>query len=162
MTQTRIRRLLPLLCSEYSAKPDGTPPLIVAPESIAKRSPPLGFGLGLGEEFGLGETVGFGEAVGLGLPVGVGLAVGEGEAVGLLVGDGDGEPFGEPVGDGVAVPVGEAVGDGEPVVTPKTPERIAVPLFETVTGIPFEIVGTFCPFSVRMSIEALRKPLTVI
>lgn len=141
-TQTRTLRFCPLLCSEYSEKPDGTPPLIGAPESCANKSPP--FGLGLGE----------------GLPVGDGLGLPDGEGDGVPFGDPVGEGEGELVGDGDAVPLG--LGVGEPVVTPKTPERIVVEPFETVMGIPFEITGTFCPLSVRMSIEAPPEEFKLI
>ena len=65
---------------------------------------------------------------------------GVGDALGEPEGDGDGVAPGEPEGDGDALgePLGDGDGDGVPE---KTPERIVVPLYCTVTVVPGVITG---------------------
>ena len=57
---------------------------------------------------------------------------GVGDALGEPLGDGDGVAPGEPLGDG------DGEGDGLPE---KTPDRIVVPLYCTVTVVPGVMTG---------------------
>ncbi len=69
---------------------------------------------------------------------------GVGDALGEPEGEGDGvapgEPDGEGDGDALGEPLGEGDGEGDGLPE-KTPERIVVPLYCTVTVVPGVITG---------------------
>lgn len=125
LTHTRTRRLVSLCDKEYSLKPVGAAPLIVAPNSCAKIPP----GLALGEGETDGDTLG--------------------EIEGEIEGETDGEIEGETDGETLGEPDGETDGDGD--VMPKTPAAIVVPPLSSATVLPLVTLGTVCPLSVRIS-----------